>query len=779
MQFDLDARKVSLSVREFADFQLYPTSSQPFRGGRWRAELGQAWHKEWHNRARQSHPNIETEASIKGSWQFQNWTFALQGRIDQIIFQADGVIIREIKTISQRLPEQSNALLESYPAYFRQLATYMALASIHSEYRDQSIQGELLFVAIADGISQTVAFENEHQELFHSQLERIHRFLEQRRHSTQRLRQCHFNPPFANLRPGQNEARDQLSTIAHRSKIILLEAPTGFGKTGFTLEYALQQLREGRFDRAIYLTGKSTGQLQVIKQIEAMTEGGSGLQYLQLRNKTEHAIASPLHTCDGGASCLRDIETRWQASNIDPATLFEGGALSLERVQELGQLSGVCPYEISRAALPHASLWISDYNYVFSARNSGVFFNQPGFDPSHTLLIIDEAHNLPSRVASALSHTISAEIMREVIRELQYADAASALILSCKNALRYLEASRPVERLDRDSEYEIAEIVDAIVNAMQHSALPSDALSTFTLNQLWAFYDIKAFFEQYQPSMEKLIWSPARGKIDFTCLSAAPEIAARIQSFAQTILMSATLSPLEMFCQSCGLNPATTIPLCATADWRENAWSIAIDQRVDTRLKTRAKYYALTAETIDWLCGASTDPVAVFFPSYRYAETILEYLKQLNSSLNIAMQPRRVELEAQHQFIEQSLLTAHTLFLVLGSSFAESIDLLGGRISLAMIVGPALPEVNAAQKARMEERSHLPREEAFRQVYQIPALIKINQALGRLVRAPGQSAKALLHCRRFSEKTYRDLLAPDYQNATLINSRETLTDWLS
>jgi Rad3-related DNA helicase len=54
----------------------------------------------------------------------------------------------------------------------------------------------------------------------------------------------------------------------------------------------------------------------------------------------------------------------------------------------------------------------------------------------------------------------------------------------------------------------------------------------------------------------------------------------------------------------------------------------------------------------------------------------------------------------------------------------------------------------------------------------------VNQALGRLVRAPGQSARVLLHCRRFAEPAYASLLAPEYQFGQEINSDVALAHWL-
>jgi Rad3-related DNA helicase len=57
-------------------------------------------------------------------------------------------------------------------------------------------------------------------------------------------------------------------------------------------------------------------------------------------------------------------------------------------------------------------------------------------------------------------------------------------------------------------------------------------------------------------------------------------------------------------------------------------------------------------------------------------------------------------------------------------------------------------------------------------------MIKVNQALGRLVRAPGQWARVLLHCRRFADPTYAALLSPEYQRGAQLATGGELAQWL-
>ncbi len=85
MQLALSELKVSLSVREFAEFKLGPSYTVYTRTGRWRAELGQSWHRQLQARAQDEYDEADFEVSITGAWLHKDWTVQLQGRIDQVV----------------------------------------------------------------------------------------------------------------------------------------------------------------------------------------------------------------------------------------------------------------------------------------------------------------------------------------------------------------------------------------------------------------------------------------------------------------------------------------------------------------------------------------------------------------------------------------------------------------------------------------------------------------------------------------------------------------------
>jgi Rad3-related DNA helicase len=945
--------------------------SGPWRaqlGQEWHARLRQRTEAEI---AEKTHGSTRADAAFEVPLALpcihRGWTFTLTGRIDQLVTlfalpagsvaahtPAVSAIIREIKTVAGPLPAEEDSLRAEYPEYFLQVITYLALVRTAPRPPARPITGdlvpeepgwptagiefagasalraELVFVELGTGITQTVVLTADDEQCFRIQLERLVDFLELQLRARERLRGLQFRPAFAVLRPGQESVQDELlaafggydgsrenrvaggssvdpSGGSQRSAPVLFEAPTGYGKTGVLLEFALGRLRAGRFARLLYLTSKSTGQLQVMRTLAAMTAADPSAVFpkpsspvmrealaatpvavaaWQVRPKAEHCVNAVFHCVRDVCPYLGDLPSRWSKSGLARFYLFEGQPRDLDSLRAAGRDAQVCPYEITRTALPFNDVWVGDYNYVFSPDNRGVFFERPGFNPAETLLIVDEAHNLPSRVADAYSHLARAGDAEVVLAELHRTHAAASLLLAWEHWTRLLSGLRHTDGLDLATEDDVRDAVERLAALLAATPLDYASLGPAIAEQLWripalrnwlagdfnALPDTKPDAGSRASAVSTLLWCPRAAELHLTCLDAAPLIGRTLRAFGGVILASATLQPADIFAANCGLDelpaelaqPERVAPpaalgklsrrarkalreltsgaellkveeakesahprlLRAPAPWRDRAYAVGVDLRVDTTFQHRSHFFEVTAATVVALAQAasraastecragSPDPaisaqeagsgdpalqcrtgqlsgprgeispaarsIAVFFPSYAYAENVARTLAA-DFSLHVALQPRAVDLAAQSAWVEASLAQADALFLVLGSSFAESIDLLGGRVSHAMVVGPALPEVNAIQRSRLAtlENAGLSRTAAFRRVYQIPGMQKVNQALGRLVRAPGQHARVLLHCRRFAEESYASLLSPEYRRGSPIENDEALATWLN
>lgn len=811
MDFDLDQRTAGLSVGEFSSFTTGPRDAGSGMQGIWRAQLGTHWHNELRARASADTPGAQFEVAISGQIFHRGWTVTLTGRIDQMVRTDTTVTLREIKTVTRPLPAPESELRAAYPDYFAQLSAYAALIRNTSSgtlaISRLKLSTELVFVETGSGLAQTLSLTPADEAFFNVQLERLAEFLNLRLRARERLRHLSFLPAFATPRAGQETTQVDLTTSFERHPLVFFEAPTGFGKTGVLLEFALGQLRSGHFDRALYLTSKSTGQLQVVDTLSRMTSGaaaslenasttagapGTTVAAWHVRNKSEHCVNHTFHCVRESCAYLDQLEARWSQSGLARFYLDEKQARDLDTLRAAGRHARICPYEITRTALAFNDVWIADYNYVFAPANRGIFYAQPGFDPARTLLILDEAHNLPSRVADSYSHLARAADARALLSELDHIGAPKPILHAWESWTLLLSALRSVDALDPALEADVADTLSRIADHLGTLPLDYGALGPQFSEQLWKTQTLTEWLDNAQ--LKKLLWCPSDGELSFTCIDAADAIGAVLHEYGGVVAASATFGPEREFAEACGLltenTPSTDSAFSvvrAATPWRDAAYDIAVDARVDTSFQNRARHSGTTAATIAALHASAyataanpntSHAVAVFFPSYAYADAIARELERL-SPLRVALQPRIRDLATQTAWVEESLAFSDALFLVLGSSFAESIDLLGGRVTHAMVIGPALPEVNAVQRARLAEFSPLGRTTAFRRVYQIPGMTKVNQALGRLVRAPGQRARVLLHCRRFLEPSYASLLARDYQFGANLLDDGDLNAWLA
>jgi hypothetical protein len=682
MIFDLDKRTAALSVGEFSDFSIGPRDSLGGgSAGIWRAQLGTHWHNELRARAVAEHAaDAEFELPIAGQIFHRGWTLTLTGRIDQVVRGAGTATLREIKSVTRELPADEAELRATYPEYFVQVATYAALArfgalTLRTSAAPAHLRAELVFVETASGLAQTLALTPADDAVFRGQLERFTEFLDLRLRARERLRGLRYRPAFATPRPGQETTQAELTALFERQPLVLFEAPTGFGKTGVLLELALGQLRSGHFDRALYLTSNSTGQLQVVRTLQAMTrpegfhvirenqakpsagtsatespadaastfhvirENARGAQSVpvaawHVRNKGEHCVNSTFHCVRDSCAYLAGAAERWAQSGLARFYLDEKHARDLESLRAAGRDARICPYEITRAALAFNDVWIGDYNYVFAPRNRGLFFDQPGFVTARTLLLLDEAHNLPSRVADAYSHAFNAAEAFGVRDELHRVRVPSALSNAWDHWCHFLQHLRPSDALPAADEDDARHLLAEIAKTLGATPIDYAELGPHASDALWA---VPSLVDELATStLPRLWWSPREAELALTCLDAAQAIGATLREFGGVVLASATLTPVDGFATACGVDapadipPATPPPapeklgalnkratrklyqqltsaaellrveeahaaaapalLRAHTPWRDGAYDIAFDARVDTTFQHRSRH---------------------------------------------------------------------------------------------------------------------------------------------------------------------------------------------
>lgn len=748
MDWNWQERRVRLSVGELARFSIFVDAGPAT--GRWRAELGSHWHGVLREQAEAEDPAWSFEQPVRGDLQQEGWSFALNGRIDQLWTQPGRAHLREVKTIRMDLPTAEDTLRDTYPQYCHQAMLYRFLLAGDIP----EIRTELLFLDIQTGLSQSLFLGELDWHRLRAHLATVARTLEARREHFSRLRNMAVPRPFRKWRPGQATARGALRRHIEAGASLLFEAPTGFGKTALVVEQAMAQLARGEIERAVFLTGRNTGQAAFLEHLKAVRREVPQLTVHALRSRADHTLDPELEA----AMSHSEIIERWNQSHLSAEAMLHEDILDLPALRRLGQSEGLPPWAITRFLLPFADFWIADLNYVFDPAVARVFDATPTWNPARTLLVIDEAHNLADRVAACHSHELSEAVVARAYTEFHFGAYNHPLVRLLDQLLTRLRRTRPSEALDPPEEAELLGLLREIAAACDAANWPADTLSEASRN--WLF-DLPYLIESWDdPRLPMHIHAPAKGVLRLVCLDASEVIAEKLSPFRQALLMSATLRPWTDLRTALGLQVQPQFrELVGESPWLQGCFEVCVDARIDTRFTQRQKHLPATVRVLGSTAVDASGCTVAFFPSYKYAHSVMEGVRLDFPILRCALQPRDLVLEEQQAFLETALLTTDLLFLVLGSRFSEGIDALGGRVATVVVVSPALPEVNAVQKAK--EAAFPNRGEAFRHLYCVPGMRKIQQALGRLVRSPEHRARVLLVGKRFTEPAYLDLL-PDY-----------------
>jgi len=776
MEIDAGEKRAILSVGEFARFSPYAKREASKGLGGWRATVGQQWHQEVQSRSEPE--GFANEQSISGEISWHGWTLQLNGRIDQLRICKEEIHAREIKTVSAHLPLEPSEVAQRYAKYCRQLLAYKELLQRSSRYPFESFKMELYLIEFSTGITQSIFLDDSFEPLIADQLDRVCDYLDRKRERLQRLRNLQFKAAYETPRPGQETIQRDLKSAFERSRIVLLEAPTGYGKTGVSWECALKKLASGEIERIAYLTSKKTGQLEAIERLDTLLADQSGANYWHVRNKEEHCVNFEFRCSSKTCSYLRDLDVKWERASILSLLFADAKPPSLDQFKSIIAADGICPYEAMRTALSYRDIWVADYNYFFSPSGGRLLDEQPDFDPANTFLIIDEAHNLPSRVESNSSKELRSLALEALASELSDLGMGNRLAAQLRNLADECAAYRKNDVLSWRQLDDVADSLAMIVKSLASQPIDYESLCHESMDTLWNLaIGSSSMKERSQCFMG---WIPENGILRITCIDASFEIRQSLESFHSCLLLSATLHPIEGFLEQSGLDQIgyDTVRLAPSAPWLDGAYDIAIDTRVDTRFKHRDRSAPETARTIVQL-AEDYAPVAVFFPSYAYAEKVKALIEKSYPFYRIASQSRNQmeTVEDRAAFIDEALRYSDIIFLTLGSSFAEGVDMLGGKIRAAMVVGPALPEVNPVQESKRDHYQNRSRN-GFERAYLQPGIQKVNQALGRLVRAPGQSVKVLLQCPRFAEPKTRSLLAQQYQETKYIFTDQDLANWI-
>ncbi|MEE4360780.1 MAG: ATP-dependent DNA helicase [Pseudomonadales bacterium] len=708
------------------------------------------------------------EVRLEGRWEERGVRLLVAGRADGVEIGPHGVVVEEIKTFRgdvstarQRAGAMHDAQAMLYAAMLLATAApETGVPRVRVLYLDADAERLERFEhaptreALAAFFARTCA-------AYLSWLTAEAAYRTQRDAA---LEQLSF--PMARFRPGQRGLARTVFRTLRDGETLLAEAPTGIGKTLAVLYGSLRVLPRGAFERVLYLTMRGSGRRLALEAARQLREQGVGLRVVELLAR-EKVCLMPDTPCRADACPY--AAGYYDRRRVAMRALLgdEAGApalLDADRVGAVARAHQVCPAALQHDVARHCDLVVGDVNYAFDpfARQGALV----DADDGAAAVLVDEGHHLADRVREMHSAALDVAVLRRLLGEASSAGCSwTRGLRRCIRALRAL----PDEPTLADCAA-LLESVDATTRDIAGwlAEAPSGPL---ILRVQRAFGELLRFTEVAQLARggEGAAWcplhEPGSGRLALRCLAAGSRLAALCAPFAGLVVFSATLSPMGRSLEALGL-PADTRCLRLPCPFpRERRLVLLVDD-IDLRHAARERALPALVTLVMGLVRARPGHHLVFAPSFAYAERLATALGESLPEAEIPLQTPAMDEGARSAFLGAFEVPDGRTRIgcaVSGGIFSEGIDLPDDCLRGVIIAGLPLPAPDIERRA-MEVYHGA---SGFDLVFRQPAMTKVLQAAGRVIRGEQDLGTICLVDRRFAAPAYRQLLPAEWSPRVL------------
>ena len=573
--------------------------------------------------------------------------------------------------------------------------------------------------------------------------------------------------PYPAFRAGQRDIANGVYRCAAAGRHLLIEAPTGIGKTLATLFPLLKARARRKIDKVYFLTAKTSGRPVALAALRHLVPADAPLRVIELVAR-EKVCEHPGKACNGDACPLaRGFYDRLPAARAEAV-----GVAWLDRpaVRRVALAHAVCPYFLAQELVRWSDVVIGDYNHYFDS--SAFLYALMKDEDWQVALLVDEAHNLLSRARAMYTAELDGDVLARV---------CNSAPVSLQHALRPVErawrslcepaangSALATYRLHPTIDESLARSLQGAVSALaehfvEHPEEAHGERQQFFFDALQFTRLADSFGDHSVFESTQSVDGQRRG-LAIRNLLPAPFLQGRFAGGRSCTCFSGTLAPFDFHRQTLGL-PETTATLRVGSPFR----AAQLDVRLPLDLSTRYRDRHRTLDRLtDLMAQQFTDRPGnylAFFSSFEYLDSACSRLAMRHPGLPFWCQSRGMPEAERHAFIDRFRPGGQGIgFAVLGGAFGEGIDLPGDRLIGAFVASLGLPQHNALNEA-MRERMEARFGNGWAYTYLYPGLQKVVQAAGRVIRTEQDAGVLYLLDDRFREPDVQALL-PDWWNLT-------------
>lgn len=576
--------------------------------------------------------------------------------------------------------------------------------------------------------------------------------------------------PYPTPRPGQLALIEAIREDAAGGRHLCVEAANGFGKTIAAIAGVLPLLEKANY--GIIYVARTHKQLdRVIQELQLISEP-TGVNGVVLRGRASTCLNPLVQRYATNAQIAMFICFQLKRSgrckyyenllkkiqkNPKYFKMFYTFPLTGLELRQKCESEHVCPYELTKRLLPFATVVATTYNQIFDSKINPSFFEAFARPLSQTILLLDEAHNLPRIAVDLASAKLSSYSIQQSIKEAKRHGLSSVARFSgvLENVIQsYL--SRYIEqeiKLDPD---EFTQQITQGPKIPNFESFSKKLLETGKeiLKKLLAeekppfsyIHSLARFFVQWCHFIQR---SDAaffltrndnnRHSVQLEILALDPRSATTpiLDNCHASVHMSGTLQPMTAHIDLVGL-PSESQTLNIPSPFSSNQICSVISLGVTTAMKYRTKsmFKKINRRIIE-ASNSTPHNIGVFFPSYNVLNSVLDLgLDSLIEREVFIEKPGLTSSENDKliQAFKRKADDGAVLLGVLGGRNSEGEDYPGHEMETVVVVGVpyAIPSPREAVRIEYFE-SQFPNKGRL-YGYQLPAMRSASQAAGRSVR---------------------------------------------
>ncbi len=743
----------------------------------------------------------ENDVPVRFTTDFKGLTLSVEGTAEKVI-RRNGSITASICEYVNRLPRE---FLASQNPSLLAKAVVIAYALSKREH-EKNIRTRISFERSKDGAS--AAFEREYSALeleymTESLLSRAEAFVKvfaKRELDRYKLSSLAF--PYKKIRSGQEQLMLGTMKTMRRGGKLVAAAPTGTGKTMATLYPALKALSEKYIDRIFYLTSKTIAGKAAYEAMELISEKSPCVRTVIIHSKERSCSTGMMK--EGCRFCPRMNDSVMFGSAVQyKLREFEALAELLSSLNMYCETDiaaaadkySVCPFELSLDISEWCDVIICDYNYVFDERMKlrRYFLEDRG---EKYAFLIDEAHNLPDRIRAGYTAKLSpsdfSALAELVSSSLIVSDELSDALTQCASAF------------DEEKKKALADAIvvgdgkrDIISGFFKSDAVPVELLRSVSAlgkicRKIYRYYEkskhYDVLYETFSRATAFLAAAHGFGKgfvfltrihgdeltCSIVCMDPSEIISEGCERAYASVMFSATLSPSEYFADALGCPEKAVLE--AESPFDPSRLSVTVFDGVSARLQDRRLTASAIAEIIKTTIDSKKGNYMAFFPSHSYMRLIAKELLTAYPDVRAVMQKEHMTYKEREKFISafRSGKYGNILGLcVLGGIFSEGIDLAGdsliGVISVGLGLSGLSDELNLT-KEYYDDKCEM----GYEYSYLYPAINKIEQAAGRVIRTADDKGCVVLIDDRLSSREITRRFPSFWQPVNCTSDAESL-----